>query len=81
MVLGEELEGDGISRHNTFQKLGLEDVCIAISNNNIVLSSRDNGNQNRGGGDECGKETHGDFLFKKRVDVKMDRARDNKDEN
>jgi len=62
MVLGEEFESDGVSRRNTFQELGLEDVSIGISNNNIVLGSRDNGSQNRGGGDECSEETHGDFL-------------------
>jgi len=86
MVLGEEFEGDGISRRDAVQKLGLKDVCIGISNNNTVLGSRDNGSQNRGGGDECSEETHNDFLKKKKwgqtlKDVKMDGARDNKDEN
>jgi len=68
MVLRDEFEGNGVSSCNSFQELGLKDVCVPLSNSYVVLGGRDNGSENRGRGNECGEETHGDFL--KWVDFK-----------
>jgi len=45
-----------------YSQLGLIDDSISLSNSDIVLGGRDNGSKNRGGGNECREETHGDFL-------------------